>query len=305
ALSASPPHFSLSPWVRFGGRPNNRADAQRLLARIHSREGDYGQAWERLTAYLQDRERVFDIERARIIAFQEVQFDMHNQAQEIQLLREQARVSELQENALQQQRRFQQIVIAMAALILALLLLLLIRTLKERRHFRHMSAHDGLTGILNHTHFIDAAKKQVRQAASGSASLTLVLADIDHFKQFNDRHGHQAGDEVLRRAASRMSEVLSPHGVVGRVGGEEFAACLDDLDQDHAASKVHEVRTALLDCRLSDIEQTVTMSFGLAQLGSGEDFDTLRARADAALYQAKHSGRDRMVIAESSSNSEA
>jgi len=285
-----------------GGRPNNRADAQRLLARISFQAQDYQQASEYLNAYLEAREQVFDIERARIVAFQEVEFDMHNQAQEIRLLREQARVSELQENAMQQQRHFQQIVIVMAAFILALVLLLLIRTLRDRRHFRHMSAHDGLTGLLNHTHFIDAAKTGLKQASTSGQNLILILADIDHFKQFNDRYGHQAGDEVLRKAASRFRDVLAPYGVVGRVGGEEFAAYLLDLGIDEVASKVDEVRTALLDCRLSDVERTVTMSFGVAQLKQSESFENLRARADAALYQAKHEGRDRMIIADSTAS---
>jgi diguanylate cyclase (GGDEF)-like protein len=285
--------------TRDGGRPNNRADAQRLLAQMSFQSQDYQKAWEYLSAYLEAREEVFDIERARIIAFQEVEFDMHNQAQELELLREQARVSELQENSMQQQRRFQQIVITMAAFIFVLLLLLLIRTLRDRRHFRHMSAHDGLTGLLNHTHFIDAAKTGIKQASSGGEQLTLVLADVDHFKRFNDRHGHQAGDEVLRKAASRFRDVLAPYGVVGRVGGEEFAAFLSGIAIEDVARKVDEVRAALLDCRLSDVEQTVTMSFGVAQLQPSESFESLRARADAALYQAKNAGRDRMISADS------
>src|SRR6056297_1409115 len=285
-----------------GGRPNNRADAQRMLARISHQAQDYRSASEHLNSYLQTRERVFDIERARIIAFQEVQFDMHNQTQEIELLREQARVSELQEGAMQQQRQFQQIVIIMAAFILVLLLILLIRTLRDRRHFRHMSAHDGLTRMLNHTHFIDAAKNRVAQSIPTGKKLTLILADIDHFKQFNDRHGHQAGDDVLRKAASRFRQILSPYGVVGRVGGEEFAACLEGPDIEQAAAKVAAVRAALLDCRLDDIPETVTMSFGLAQLRPTDQFDSLRARADAALYRAKNEGRDRVIQADRSEN---
>jgi len=285
-----------------GPRVVHLAEARRLLAQISFQEQNFRRAWEYLSAYLEAREQVFDIERARIIAFQEVELDMHNQSQELRLLREQARVSELQEGAMQQQRRFQQIVIIMAAFILALLLILLIRTLRDRRHFRHMSAHDGLTRMLNHTHFIDAAKNRVAQSIPTGKKLTLILADIDHFKQFNDRHGHQAGDDVLRKAASRFRQILSPYGVVGRVGGEEFAACLEGLDIEQAATKVAAVRAALLDCRLDDIPETVTMSFGLAQLRPTDQFDSLRARADAALYQAKNEGRDRVIQADTSEN---
>ncbi len=279
-----------------GGRPQNRADAHRMLAHISHRAGDYRGAWNHITEYLQDRERVLDVERARIIAFQEVQFDLHSREQEIQLLREQARVSDLQKTFRRQQRLIQLIAFAMAALILVLLLVLLFRTRRERRHFRHMSAHDGLTGMLNHTHFIDAAKQQTSDAEAQGKNAILLLADIDHFKQFNDQHGHQAGDEVLRKAASRFKDVLSQHGIVGRVGGEEFAACLLGLDIDGAATLVDQVREALQHCRLSDATDAVTMSFGIAQLRTSDDFESVRDRADAALYRAKHEGRDRLVV---------
>jgi|GEM_PF-969789 len=282
-----------------GGRPQNRADAHHMLAQISHHAEDYRGAWDHIVEYLRDREREFDVKRTKIIAFQEVQFDLHSREQEIKLLREQARVSNLQETTRRQQRLFQLIALGMAALILTLLLAILLRTLRERRHFRHMSAHDGLTGMLNHSHFIDATKEQVRDAAVRGRNLVLLLADIDHFKQFNDQHGHQAGDEVLRKAASRFKEILSQYGTVGRVGGEEFAACLPGLDTDRATMLAGEVRDALRTCRLSDIEDTVTMSFGIARLRPSDQFESLRARADAALYQAKHDGRDRLVVADS------
>lgn len=281
-----------------GGRPQNRADAHRMLAYISHRAGNYRSAWNHITEYLEDRERVLDVERARIIAFQEVQFDLRSREQEIQLLREQARVSDLQETSRRQQRLIQLIVFAMVALILVLLLVLLLRTQRERRHFRHMSAHDGLTGMLNHSHFIDTAKQQTREAKEHGQRLILLLADIDHFKQFNDQHGHQAGDEVLRKAASRFKDILSQHGIVGRVGGEEFAACLLGLDIHGASRLVAQVRKALQRCRLSDATDAVTMSFGIAQLSASDHFESLRDRADAALYRAKHEGRDRLVVAE-------
>ncbi|MCA1777801.1 MAG: diguanylate cyclase [Xanthomonadaceae bacterium] len=283
--------------TRSGGRPQNRADAHRMLAHISHRADDYRSAWNYITEYLQDREGVLDVERARIIAFQEVQFDLHSREQEIQLLREQTRVSDLQETTRRQQRLIQLIAFGLVALILVLLLALLFRTRRERRHFRHMSAHDGLTGMLNHSHFIDTAKQQSREAGEHGKNVILVLADIDHFKQFNDRHGHQAGDEVLRKTASRFKGILSQYGLVGRVGGEEFAACLFGLDIDRATRIVDQVREALQSCRLSDVEDPVTMSFGIAQLSPSDHFESLRARADAALYRAKHDGRDRLVVA--------
>lgn len=291
--------------IRLGGRPYNLADTHLMLSRISHHSGDYRSAWEHLDEYVRAREKVLDIERARLIAFQEVQFELRNREQEIQLLREQARVSALQETTRRQQRLLQQVAFAMAAFILVLLLVLLMRTLRERRHFRHLSVHDGLTRMLNHTHFFETAKAQTREASERRRGLTLLLADIDHFKQFNDRHGHQAGDEVLRKAARCFREALSQHGIVGRIGGEEFAACLPALDPAKVAELVHQVREALMTCTLPGVEDTITMSFGIARLRASDEFESLRARADAALYQAKHEGRDRIVLADSEPDAEA
>ena len=285
--------------TQSGGRPINYSDAHYMLARIKHNEEDYRAAWEHLYEHLQARESNFDVERARLIAFHEVQFDLRSREQEIELLREQARVSRLEEAARMQERRLEQVATIMGAFILVLLVLFLIRAIRQRHYFRHLSAHDGLTGLLNHSHFIETAKSQVEECARQGQDLTLLLADIDYFKLFNDRHGHQAGDAVLRKAAQCFDKALSRHGVVGRIGGEEFAACLPAMDMTSATALVEQIRETLRSCRLSDIDETVTMSFGIAQLQPSEAFDSLRARADSALYQAKHAGRDRTVMADS------
>jgi diguanylate cyclase (GGDEF)-like protein len=283
--------------ARSDSRPSNHADANYLLAQISRDRGDYRSAWEHLYEYMQTREGLLNVERARLISFHEVQFDLLSREQEIQLLREQARLSSLQEASRAQQRRLELIAYAMGAFIVLLLLSLLIRTLRQRRYFRHLSAHDGLTGLLNHTHFIESAKSLLAKATDQDQSVMLILADVDHFKQFNDRYGHQAGDELLRKSAGRFSKVLSEHGVVGRIGGEEFAACLPELSMAEVTALVGQVRDSLQGCRLSNIDESLTMSFGVAESRSSENFDSLRARADSALYQAKHAGRDRVITA--------
>ncbi len=274
-------------------------DAYYMLAQISRHRGDYQKAFRHLSEYLEARDAVLSLERARLIAFNEVQFDLQSRDQEIQLLREQARVVTLQEETRSQQRRFELIAYGMGALIVLLLLLLLLRTLRQRHYFRHLSAHDGLTGLLNHTHFIESAKSLAEREAERGQSVILVLADIDHFKQFNDHHGHQAGDEVLKKAARQFSKVLSPHGIVGRIGGEEFAGFLPSMNMAGVTDLVDQVRDNLRDCRVANIEETITMSFGAAESRPFQNFDSLRSRADSALYRAKHAGRDRLITDDS------
>ena len=224
---------------------------------------------------------------------------IESRERENRLVHGQAGVSGRQDPASRHQRLFQQYAALMAGLILVMMLILLVRTLRDRHYFRHLSAHDGLTGMLNHTHFFETAKQRVQDAGRRGQRVTLLLADIDHFKQFNDRHGHQAGDEVLRQAARCFVEILSPHGVVGRIGGEEFAACLPGTETDTVAERVRQLRHALRTCQLSEVDRALTMSFGVARSRPHEEFDRLRARADAAMYRAKRQGRDRVVMAES------
>jgi diguanylate cyclase (GGDEF)-like protein len=284
--------------IRPGERLQNYADLQFMLADIHRHYGDHDAAHAHLTEYLRAREEFLDAERSKQIAFMEVQFDALTREQEIQLLREQTRVAALRQEALRQQQRIHQLGYAVATFVLFILVFMLIRAIRERRHFRHLSAHDGLTGLLNHTSFIEAANQLALQAERTSSPLVLVLADIDFFKQFNDLHGHLAGDRVLRRVARCLHRIFSKHGPVGRIGGEEFAVCLKDASIARATELVGQLRLALQDCNLEGVDQGVSMSYGIGQRAAGESLDRLRVRTDRALYEAKNAGRNRLVVAD-------
>ena len=280
-----------------GTRAQNRAEAHRMLADIHQQRGDYQQALSHLAAYVQERETALDRDRSRAIVFHEVQFDVHSRDQEIRLLREEARVAALREESIRQSRQLRQLAFVLAMVLALMLLLILLRVIAERRQLRELSAHDGLTRLLNHSHFFAACEASMRAAKDRGQPLTLLLADIDHFKRFNDRHGHQAGDEALRLAARCFRASLAAHGPVGRIGGEEFAACLPGVTAAGAVELIEPVREALRASRLGSSDETISMSFGIAELLPAENLDSLRGRADAALYEAKWAGRDRVVVA--------
>jgi diguanylate cyclase (GGDEF)-like protein len=275
------------------------ADYHELQSNIARRNGDYVQALNHQDAHIEARERFLDHDRAMRLAYLEVAFDSQVKEQELALLREQTRVAALQEESRRQQQRLRLLGYAVATVVLVLLVLLLWHALRERRHYRQLSVIDGLTGLLNHTRFFDAAKPLIDEAHQQGKTLTLVLADIDHFKQINDRHGHLTGDEVLRQVARCFRDTLVDHGPVGRIGGEEFAVCLPNSSLGLGLRLVETLRQALAVCDLGDIDDRITMSFGIAELQPDEELEMLRLRADEALYQAKHEGRDRIVVADS------
>jgi diguanylate cyclase (GGDEF)-like protein len=163
---------------------------------------------------------------------------------------------------------------------------------------------DGLTGIANRRSFDGALQRAWNRARRADAALGVLMIDVDHFKRFNDTHGHQAGDEVLRRVAQAVSAaVLRPDDVAARYGGEEFAIVLP-LAEAEAARVVgervrHNVRALAIDYAESP-EGLVTVSVGVASARPdkrGPDPETILASADQALYRAKREGRDRVVLA--------
>ncbi len=223
-------------------------------------------------------------------------FDQALQNQAISLLREQERYRELTERS-QAQRRYLVTLATVGGVILALLLFAgLLHTLRERRHYRRLSDRDGLTQLFNHTRFFNQIDRELGEHTR--RPLVLILADIDHFKQVNDRFGHQIGDEVLRQTARVLREIFGAHQLIGRIGGEEFAIRLLDESQDEAIERVESLRLRLAGKARRPTDPPITLSFGLAVFHSGESLEQLRQRTDAALYQAKALGRNRLVVAD-------
>lgn len=162
---------------------------------------------------------------------------------------------------------------------------------------------DGLTGVFNRRYFDQQLGTEWARAARGSSSLSVILLDVDFFKAFNDRYGHQAGDECLRTIAGTLKSALKrPADLVARYGGEEFACILPDTAFDDAVSLAavleSTVRALHIPHESSDVAQWVTISLGVASSdgtsGAQEGALPLLKLADAQLYQAKQTGRGRV-----------
>lgn len=273
------------------------AESLEMLADIAMRQGDTAQAATRWRDALEARRQHVDRDRALHIAALGVEFDLQLKEQELALLREQSRVADLERQSQRQQTRLQ-VLAVLASVLLALVLgLLLLQARRGRSRFAELSRHDGLTGLANHSWFHESAAAACEAVRQAALPLTLVVADIDHFKQVNDRHGHPAGDEVLRRVARLLRETFAAHGSIGRIGGEEFAIVLPRVDGAEALSLLSAFRRGLAESNPGPEGAEVTMSFGVAERMADERFERLRLRADEALYEAKHAGRDRVVVA--------
>jgi diguanylate cyclase (GGDEF)-like protein len=154
---------------------------------------------------------------------------------------------------------------------------------------------DGLTGLANRRAAADALHAEAAQAERLGTPLSIVLADLDGFKEVNDVHGHAVGDEVLRAFADVLRETVRESDVAGRWGGEEFLLLLPGADLGGAEQFAERVRVGLAARRIPSVaELRVTASFGVAEYGGESNSEQLVAAADSALYRAKRAGKDRV-----------
>ena len=174
------------------------------------------------------------------------------------------------------------------------------RRQKLGEFYRQLSLNDSLTGLYNRAWLNDMLPKLAARARQDGRPLSIIMIDLDHFKRFNDTHGHLAGDAALSAAASVIRESLRPSDFAVRYGGEELMAVLPDtqpaLAEMVAERLAERLRTAAVfpDMRLP--LPHIPGSFGVASLAPGGNEHALMAAADAALYRAKEAGRDRVSV---------
>lgn len=215
-----------------------------------------------------------------------------------------------QQQTISSQRQTLGWVSAFALLILlGTLLLMRLNRLRKRANLElerlndrlyQMATTDSLSGLANRRHFLRSARDLFNFHRSQGVPMALLMLDIDHFKQVNDRHGHAAGDEVIKAVASVLHDQLRDQDLVGRLGGEEFAMLLVSCDGEHAAEVAERLRqrVATLTIRHENAAIPVTISIGVAATQESESrIESALSRADQALYAAKAQGRNRVVSA--------
>ncbi|WP_240455691.1 sensor domain-containing diguanylate cyclase [Halomonas faecis] len=154
---------------------------------------------------------------------------------------------------------------------------------------------DHLTGTHNRRAFDQAIRQAIRHSEHSGDGFSLLLFDIDHFKAVNDTYGHDTGDAILKRLASRAGEGLRSTDLLARWGGEEFAILLLDTPLKGAATFAERLRDQVASTRFEGL--TITISLGITEYLPGDDLDSMLVRADDALYRAKRGGRNTAVVA--------
>lgn len=174
---------------------------------------------------------------------------------------------------------------------------------EEMESVRKEAMTDALTGIANRKLFDVEFYRMVSEAHTDGKPLTLLMVDIDFFKSFNDNYGHQVGDQVLKLVARTLKDGVKGRDLPARYGGEEFAVVLPETQLDGAVKLGNALREAVAAKEIMNRADgsrlgKITMSVGAAQLGHNEKTSELIERADAALYRAKHAGRNQVMAAD-------
>jgi diguanylate cyclase (GGDEF)-like protein len=167
--------------------------------------------------------------------------------------------------------------------------------MEQNRRLRQLADADELTGVINRRHFFERAHHELADARRAGEPATLVIFDIDRFKQINDDLGHLVGDAVLVEVADRVGHHMRRGDLFGRFGGDEFMLLMSGCDARQAAERCEQLRRTLHDISLNDYAQTFSATFSVVEIGPTESVTQAFDRADAALLAAKRAGRDRVA----------
>jgi diguanylate cyclase (GGDEF)-like protein len=253
------------------GLPEAEATCHRRLSEHHQREGDFRQALLHFQAFHDVHFRWMEAK----VATRSLVLDMKLEAKRAQL---EAEIFRLKVQRLEEDKH----------------------QLEVRAELLHRNAHeDPLTGLANRRGF-DHRMALLHRPGAEDRVLTLALADIDHFKQVNDRFSHSVGDKVLQAVAALMQKHCRPSDVVARFGGEEFVLALVDADVSNAEAACERLREAIASHDWASLhpQLSVTLSFGVAPLEPAGDLQLALQRADQALYRSKAMGRNRVCVSD-------
>lgn len=288
---------ALHEALRIFAKADSRAElavTYGALAATHAMNGDWRAAYDRENAFRSESEKLLRLQLDQRFATLKVEFDTAAKERENAVL---LRENSVAEQALAQEQRASSLrlaVIVLAAVLLAGLTVLAVRQRRTSHAMRSLALTDELTGLPNRRDVL--ARLEQLLARPAPSHCTVLLADLDHFKRINDTHGHLVGDRVLVSVSTCLKDAVREPVVVGRLGGEEFLVVLPDTDVEAARQVAERIReqVAALDTRGFE-GPGMTISLGVAGGTSGDTVSAVLRQADAALYDAKRSGRNRVV----------
>ena len=278
--------------------------AYRAIYEIAERRGSPELALAAYKNYADADKAYLDEVKTRELAYQIVRQETLQKTQQIDLLDQQNQVLQLQRKVDQQAAQNNRLIVMLLIVLVASIGYWAFKIKRVQLSLKKMAETDALTGICNRHHFTIRAERALAECARNGEQAALIMYDLDHFKNINDRFGHGTGDWALKEVAEASKGFCRRIDVLGRLGGEEFAILMYGCDL-RAAARVAEdcrLRLAQLDTRETGHVFAITGSFGVtSSVQSGYSLARLLSHADRQLYRAKHLGRNRVCVYENES----
>lgn len=289
-LAAAKPLVANTPTLK------RRIALARSQAQIFAHTGQYKQAVQAYKTWVELAAEQLTETQLQSTRRYQAMFELKEAEAENQLLLTQKKLAEAELEA----KEFRQWVLLILAVLLVLVLagvvIGLILQVKTKKKFKSLALLDELTQVRNRRSISVFAQKAITAARQQQHSLSFALIDIDHFKQFNDRYGHDVGDEVLKQVAQALSQELRTGDALGRWGGEEWLIVLPGSELSNMPAIFSRIQRRLQNIRLDNVAaRGVSVSMGCTALDpTDQSLETVIKRADEALYKAKHQGRDQV-----------
>lgn len=277
----------------------SRADfvAYDILYRIAELKGDFAQALQLHKKYTEAKSLNINRENAKLLAIQKARQDSEQQSNEIAVLGFENSLLRAQADLDKESANNRLLIIAFMLMILFFIAIWIYRKQVNYRKIQKISQTDSLTGIANRGFFTSSAQASIQKCAEQNIPISLILFDLDNFKRINDTFGHAVGDRALITAVDAAKLGCRTNDLIGRLGGEEFGIILEGCHADKASAIAEACRTQIHNTNSNEHQQYhLNASFGVASSQASDyDFDTLFDKADSALYDAKHSGKNKVV----------
>jgi len=270
-----------------------------IMADIKRAQGQYLAALEYADTALVLKNKLLDQQLQKNLAYQRVKFEIQDKANQMLVLEQKNKILDVEKKLEKKGNQNLLLIIILVLCFLCVLGVWLWKAIRQKNIFQRHAELDGLTQISNRSHFMSLAEAGVRYR---DAAVSLILFDMDFFKNVNDTYGHATGDWVLKNVSQAVAGVLRKNDVFGRVGGEEFAIFLPATAQDVGVQLAERCRHAInmIDTESRGIHFPLSASFGVATMTVNaadiNSFPELMQAADKALYQSKADGRNRVSV---------
>jgi diguanylate cyclase (GGDEF)-like protein len=268
-----------------------------ILAKSFSAQKDFKQAFDYKKKYIRNGYEYFDGTRAEKIKDLNKTYATDQKIKHNELLANQNKIKRLKIIAAENKKFAQQRNISILFITVVVFLILLFRQIKVKKKLRYLAKIDSLTNLYNRRTLFEKGAQAVGKAIDEKQSLSVILLDIDFFKNINDNYGHDVGDEIIKIIAQLGSETMRSRDLFARLGGEEFVGVLPGVGCAEAKAIAERLREKVANKDLSEfnIKQNLTVSIGVACLEQvAPNFDDLLNAADIAMYSAKGNGRNQV-----------